>query len=380
MLTKFSVKNFKNFKDEIIFDLSKSRDYKFNQECIKDGVINKTIIYGKNASGKTNLVLAIFDIISNLTDKIAIPHGNVDNPYIFYKNLGNIPSDSVDFNYEFILEGEKIKYSYRKMDKDIFTYEKLVINDVTIVELDRYHDKNQIRLNWNSLEDSGFDNSLKDDKLSAIKYIYKNSKVKDFNDSTSKTFINFMSFIEKMLMFYSLEKRGFIGYETTSSKNVFKEIIARNKLQDFQSFLASFGLNYDLVETIDDFNTPTVAIRFGETKVLFHKICSSGTSALALFYFWYMDIEKIKLLVIDEFDAFYHYKLSSAIVKKLIDNDCQVILTTHNTSVMTNDLMRPDCYFRINQDGIISLADATSNEIRKVHNLEKIYRSGWFDE
>jgi AAA15 family ATPase/GTPase len=380
MLTKFSVKNFKNFKDEIVFDLSKSRDYQFNKECIKDGIVNKSIIYGKNASGKTNLVLAIFDIISNLTDKIAIPHGNVDNPYIFYKNLQNLPSESVEFNYEFMLGSKKIEYSYKKMDKDIFTYEKLVIDDVVVVEHDRYHDNSQIKLNWDSLENSGFDISLKDDKLSAIKYIYKNSKVKDFSDGISKAFIDFMQFVEQMLMFYSLEKRGFIGYETTSSKNVFKEIIARNRLQDFQQFLASFGLNYDLVETIDDFNTPTIAIKFGETKVLFHKICSSGTSALALFYFWYMDIEKIKLLVIDEFDAFYHHKLSSDIVRKLIENNCQVILTTHNTSVMTNDLMRPDCYFRINQNGITSLADATPNEIRKVHNLEKIYRSGWFDE
>lgn len=379
MLTKFSVKNFKNFKDEIVFDLSKSRDYKFNQECIKDSIVNKSIIYGKNASGKTNLILGVFDVVSNLTDKMAIPHGSVDNPYIFYKNLSDQANDTVDFHYEFLLDGKKVEYFYKKNDKDTFVYESLIVDGVVIVELDRAK-SNSIILDWKSLEESGFDNSLKDNKLSVIKYIYKNSKVKDFTDIVSKSFVSLMTFVEKMLMFYSLEKRGFIGFESSTHKNIYSEILSRNKLKDFQMFLADFGLDYDLVETTDQFNNPSIAINFGKNKVLFHQICSSGTSALTLFYYWYMDIDKISLLVIDEFDAFYHHKLASDIVRKLINNGCQVILTTHNTSVMTNDLMRPDCYFRINDKGITSLADATQNEIRKAHNLEKIYRSGWFDE
>ena len=137
MLTKFSVKNFKNFKDEIVFDLSKPKEYQFNSKCIKDGSINKVMIYGKNASGKTNLILALFDIVSKLTDNSTIP-------VKFYKNLLALKDETVDFVYEFLLDGSKIEYKYSKVDNDTFTYEKLSINGNTIVELDRISNNDKI--------------------------------------------------------------------------------------------------------------------------------------------------------------------------------------------------------------------------------------------
>ena len=374
MLTKFSVTNFKGFKEKITLDLT-AENYNFNENCIKNGYVNKAIIYGKNGSGKTNLSLAIFDIISNLTDKISMPINSQDT---FYENLEESLEKTINFNYEFILNGKKIEYSYKKLYKYTFVYEKLVINDKTIIEHNR--NDNKIKLNWNSLENSGFDNSLQHNGLSTLKYIYKNSKVKDFEDDISKSFIDLIEFVEHMLMFYSLHGRGFIGYETNGSQNIFTEILTKNKLKDFQKFLSSCDIHYDLVETQDEYNKPSIAIKFGDTKVLFHKICSSGTFSLALFYFWYMNIDNLKLLVIDEFDAFYHHKLSKEIIRKLINNNCQVILTTHNTSIMSNDLMRPDCYFNIKPTNISSFSKKTDKELRQAHNIEKMYKSGKFDE
>ena len=58
----------------------------------------------------------------------------------------------------------------------------------------------------------------------------------------------------------------------------------------------------------------------------------------------------------------------------------QTILTSHNTYIATNDLLRPDCYFQI-KDGVLkSLADSTDRELREGHNLEKMLRQGEFDE
>ena len=82
----------------------------------------------------------------------------------------------------------------------------------------------------------------------------------------------------------------------------------------------------------------------------------------------------------DEFDAFYHYELSENIVKMLEDEfDCQVILTTHNTSLLSNTIMRPDCFFILNDGRITSICNSTSREFRLGHNLEKLYKSGEFD-
>ena len=65
MLRKFSVKNYKNFKDSLSLDFTDVRDYKFNENCVKNGIINKMIVYGRNAEGKSNLGTALYDIYYN---------------------------------------------------------------------------------------------------------------------------------------------------------------------------------------------------------------------------------------------------------------------------------------------------------------------------
>ena len=54
MLTKFEVIHFKNFGEKLVLDLTQSKSYEFNKECIVNGVINKAILYGHNGVGKSN--------------------------------------------------------------------------------------------------------------------------------------------------------------------------------------------------------------------------------------------------------------------------------------------------------------------------------------
>ena len=84
MLTNFTVRNFKSFNDEFVFDLNNTNGYNFNKESVIDGVVENAIVYGKNGVGKSNLGLAIFDIITHLTDT---EHG--DSEYDYYLNALN---------------------------------------------------------------------------------------------------------------------------------------------------------------------------------------------------------------------------------------------------------------------------------------------------
>ena len=61
MLKKFSVENFKGFKDKITLDIGSPSNYGFHPEIIEGNCITKGIIYGINGCGKSNLGLAIFD-------------------------------------------------------------------------------------------------------------------------------------------------------------------------------------------------------------------------------------------------------------------------------------------------------------------------------
>lgn len=87
----------------------------------------------------------------------------------------------------------------------------------------------------------------------------------------------------------------------------------------------------------------------------------------------------MSFLFIDEFDAFYHHDLSKMIVETLKEIGVQFILTTHNTSILSNDLLRPDCYFLMNKKKIKSLSNSTDKELREAHNIEKMYKAGAFN-
>jgi AAA15 family ATPase/GTPase len=102
-----------------------------------------------------------------------------------------------------------------------------------------------------------------------------------------------------------------------------------------------------------------------------------------LFYYWLQSLKseepRPSFLFIDEFDVFYHQDLSKFVVNELKENYCQVVLTTHNTGIMTNDLLRPDCYYLMYKDRIKSIASLTDKELRLGNNIEKMYRAGAFD-
>ena len=117
-----------------------------------------------------------------------------------------------------------------------------------------------------------------------------------------------------------------------------------------------------------------------DTPLPFLKVSSNGTKALYTFFYWYKTAADVSLMFIDEFDAFYHYELSESVVSILEKMaNTQVILTSHNTNLLTNRIMRPDCYFLLTKDKLTSLANATPRDLREGHNLEKLYMSGEFN-
>ena len=57
----------------------------------------------------------------------------------------------------------------------------------------------------------------------------------------------------------------------------------------------------------------------------------------------------------------------------------QVIFTTHNSYLASNEISRPDCYFILDKGRLSSFADSTERELREGHNLEKLLRNGEFN-
>jgi AAA15 family ATPase/GTPase len=365
MLKKFKVSWFKNFEKDFVFDLSETNGYEFNSDSVKNGIVNNAIVYGRNGSGKSNLGFAIFDIVEHLTDKWRDESN--------YRNYLNAYGDSsvAEFRYEFLINGKSVKYEYRKIDYKTLVYERLSIDDIDYVLFDRSLG-DQFSVNFTGAET--LNTTIADKTLSALKYIRSNT-VLEVND-ISRTFADFFLFVDKMLFFRGLEDRTFLGTEY-EGQPIMKTIIEKDRVADFEKFLNDAKIECTLNILVNKLGEKTLAFNMNNRPIPFMDAASTGTSSLTLFYYWYLHVmeSKVSLLFIDEFDAFYHHELSELVVEKLKETGVQFILTTHNTSIMSNELLRPDCYFIITGKGIRPLSKCTEKELREAHNLEKIYKS-----
>jgi AAA15 family ATPase/GTPase len=369
MLRKFKVSNFKSFEKDFELDLTDTNGYEFNKNSIKNNIVNNAIIYGQNGVGKSNLAFAIFDIIEHLTD-------NERNENIYKNYLNATSKDKVAyFYYEFLINSKIVIYEYKKSDYKTILYERFQIEDEELIYFDRDKtSKANVHLKGTETLKTEIDNN----ELSILKYVKNNSDLAI--DDKNKTFLSFFTFIEQMLHFRSLTDNMYQGTDV-GSVDILENIIERNNIVDFEDFLNKAGIDCKLGITTER-GRNTISINFGNKQYPFAQLASTGTLALTLFYFWYQTIKenkKVSFLFIDEFDAFYHHSLSELIVEMLKATGVQFILTTHNTSIMTNDLLRPDCYFTMTKKQIRSFSNSTHKELREAHNIEKMYKSGSFN-
>ncbi len=368
MLKRFEVQNFKNFKDKFVFDLSETKNYEFNPECVQNGLVSKAIIYGVNGCGKSNLGLAIFDFVAHLTDKDTAPK--------LYKNFLHAESKehTAQFKYCFQFDDSILEYHYGKVSFGVLSWESLSINGEEVVF---YQHGEPFRTSLKGTET--LDTNLGDPKLSALKYIRRNANLID--DKVNGALKAFFKFVDGMLFFSSLFDNNYIGYQT-GSDNISQDILKRGHLKEFEDFLIEAGVNCQLESIIEPNGQEDIAFMFGEKSLNFFDAASTGTQSLALFYYWLQRLkeeDQVSFVFVDEFDAFYHHKLSQLIVSELKKVPAQVILTTHNTSIMTNDLLRPDCYFVMHENQIDPIYQFTDKELRFAHNIENMFRRGAFN-
>lgn len=370
MLIQFRVKNFKNFKNQLTFALNNINHYGFSEDCIKNGIIKDALIYGINGCGKSNLAFAIFDIVAHLTDLEVNANG--------YRNYTNTDSheDIAEFGYVFKFGDSLLEYSYGKTNLKTLIFEELKINNKVLVKYDR-RNINEKYFETKLSGSETLNTDLSQLRISVLKYI-KTSTVLTDNDE-KKILFQFFDFIDSMLHFRNLDDRFYQGYEEGVVD--ITEYIADKYLDDFNSFLHSAGLDITIV-TEEINGHKSLFMQFDNGKIEFPSNASTGTATLTLFYFWLKRMEEHKpsLVFIDEFDAFYHQDLSKFIVRQLKKLDCQVILTTHNTQLLSNDLMRPDCCFILKNGRLAPLSALSDKELREAHNIEKMYRAKVFDK
>ena len=367
MLKRFEVKNYKGFKDNIVWDLRSTRDYSFKNNLVRNKIVTAATVFGKNASGKSSLCTALVDITTHLLD---VEKDNT--PPHLYTFIGN-DSNVSEFRYVFQFGSDEVDYFYAKTNNREMVYEAVSINGKQILAHNFIDESN------NYIKIPGAENLRTKGlpkQLSVVKYIYNNTIQDD--DSVICKIINFVS---GMLYFRSLrEANQYIGYKL-GSDNLDDIILRNNKLEEFNDFLSAMELNYTLVPIKLVSGLTAIGAKFENGKaVLFNDIASSGTKTLTLFYCWLLEFQNLTFLVIDEFDAYYHHTVSEKILDMIHRySNMQSMVTTHNVTLLNTPEVRPDCAFVLDQDGVINLCNRTDKELREAHNIEKMYRADAFN-
>lgn len=382
MLKKFVLKNYKNFEKEIAVDFQKVAGYQFSTDCISDGIISKMLIYGRNATGKTNLGKAFLDIVSMLFH--VYPHNDTG---IF------LNADSAEkyafFSYTFLFGENEIIYQYTKSLNQELRDEELIVDGIRIFKCNfsdrqysfdhlKYIDAETVMIEryLQSLAEGDSSEGMIYGKLPFLRWVISNAALKN-----ASPLLRMSDYVRRMFM---LTVSDTAMHRTRRMyDNFFKSLEKPENLGDFEEFLNVMGIDCKLI--LKKLPDGQQELYFGHSRLVpFYENASSGTLALTNLYQMCVIVgKKASFLYLDEFDAFYHYEMAENVIRffKKKFSECQIIMTSHNTNLMTNRLMRPDCLFILSGKGeLTSLCNATLRELREGHNLEKMYISGEFEK
>lgn len=382
MLKKFSLKNYKNFKKTICIDFENIAGYQFSTDCITEGIIGKMLIYGRNATGKTNLGKALMDINTTMFNS---PRYMRDGIFL----NADSSEDAAVFSYTFQFDGKELVYRYTRFSNLELKDEELRIDGKTIFKCDfankEYNFKNLDYVGAETVNKERYLQSLEMEATEEIiepilpffRWLISNAAFT--NDSI---IIRLSNYIRRMIMITASNTPMLSSFFRRTSESFYESLEESERLQDLEDFFNEMGIECKLV--LKKLPDDRRELYFAHEKLVpFYENASSGT--LALFDLYRRLIPKswdASFLYLDEFDAFYHYEMAENLIRffKRRYPRCQMIVTSHNTNLMTNRLMRPDCLFILSRAGTLtSLCNATQRELREGHNLEKMYISGEFE-
>lgn len=367
MLVRFAVENYKNFGERVELPFDRVRNYGFNGQFVKDGLLNKAMVVGRNGTGKTNLGLALFDIVPTVTDNPADRRQSDARTFL----NGDSMKGYATFEYVFRNGSDTLRYEYRKTRPDTIVYERLDVNG------EMYFCRDGGRSDYTRLKrECAPDLRIRigNGPLSVLRYVNSNT------DQARGSPVSFIAdFANRMLYFRSdTEGNTFIG---PGRSETIPEYIAENGLEDdFAEKLSELGNIKVDISAVRNPDIPGFLVQqFGRARLDFASIASSGTRAFMLFYYWSRKFGEISFLYMDEFDAYYHFGMALNVLRYVAsDGRFQTVFTTHNTALIGNEVLRPDCYMVLEPDGLRPFPEATDRELREGHNLSKMYRNGEF--
>lgn len=416
-IQEFSFGNFKSFKDIQTLNLSaakiKSKKENIDRNNVIEGTNNEDVsflkskaIYGANASGKSNIIKAFVAFIrivrTSVKDERVL---NFTEPFKLSTETENEPTF---FQIIFWYKNTKYRYGFEADDENIIAewlYGKpkdrelpfFIRDNQEIIELDKtnYSEGNKLvsLLDDDSEENEIFrNNSL---FLSTLATFGFGKLSKQLIDSFASIFVisglghqgmyryagDSLNDDKKKKYILDFLKYGDIGIEDVNaieiSSDDLPEDVDEEIRKDFDNkkkrkLLISTRKKYDKNLVSND----TESFSFGDHE-------SEGTQKLfELSPFIYDALKSKRPIIIDEFDARFHPLLTRRILELFNSNKntgSQLIFTTHDTNLLSSDLLRRDQIEFVEKDkyGASHLYSLVQFKgIRNTASFEKDYIQG----
>ncbi|MDE0154152.1 MAG: ATP-binding protein [Gammaproteobacteria bacterium] len=409
MLLRFAVANHLSIreKQELSFAASSLRDRSdglIDCKAVPSGsVLPAIVIYGANASGKSNLVNAIAAMRKMVlrSHTHGEPGGGV--PRDAFKLDSTCSQTPSKFEIDFVIDEVRYHYGFETTD-EVFVVEWLYA--FPGAHRRRMFERDNSEFNFgrwlkgqnNNIAKLTRPNSLflsaaaqnGHEQLSKIYEYFRSVRTTSIQDGAASARFTRDDPDKRVIDFLTLINTGVIGYrkrehDMPEFQEVIREVLASVK--------ASFNKVSDAAIKIEPAKHDRhVEIELahrgqqGEPFYLGLESESAGTRRLlTVLGLAYQALDKGALLCIDEVDTSLHTYASEAVVKlfcrpDINRNGAQLIATTHDTNLMNSSALRRDQLWFIEKtpEGATELYPLTDIRTRKGDNIELGYLQGRF--
>lgn len=412
MLIEFSVKNFRSIKERQTLSMVSANGGELrdtNTMGVLDGkltLLRSAAVYGPNASGKTNLIKALQTMRRLVLSSAQRQRGDDLRviPYLFDHAAQEQPCE---FEVVFISDGVRYQYGFAATNKQIleewlFAYPK----GRSQTWIDRKFNQSTQKYEWGNT-----------DKLTGTKQLWQEatrsnalflSTAIQLNNTQLQSVFDWFKVKLKIVGLDALGPRFTLEQcETSQSKQQIIDILqaADFNINDLEIESEADEIEH-LLEELPSVSRERVAERLKDAnnvKVKKFRVRtvhlgsnqerftigmndeSDGTQKFFAFAGPWLDVlEKGYVLIVDELNDNLHPKLVKFLVQmfhnpKLNQQNAQLIFTTHETSILNQDVFRRDQVWFTEKDeyNATTLYPLSDFSVRKeAENLEKSYLQG----
>jgi len=399
MLLEFRVRNYRSFKEETVFSMVASKDDSLLRNVADTGVsavkrVNRSaVLYGANASGKTNLIRAMQLMRGVVVDSAALQPNQEFNVQQYLLDLIS-PTEPTMFEVTILLNGVRYQYGFK------FTKSRIIEEWLLVYQTSKPQVWFERKLDQASGEDiykfgsnfSGpkavWQNATRHNALFLSMAVQLNSKtLSSLHSWFADSFIVLLNGGEighdysTQLLANTIGERRIVGLLNSADIGIKSIKTNTQKVQGFTMELPSGASKSEEMEI----TLPKFVHSAGDVSAEFDLGDESqGTQKLYALAAPLFDIlESGKVLVIDELDRSLHPLLVRQIISAFSDptqncNGAQLLFTTHDATQLDYTLLRRDQIFFVEKgsDDASVVVPLLEFSPRKGEALEKGYLSG----